>query len=386
MDVDVLVMRGNIINYEDLRTNTLLLAAYSGNHSYLEKLDKYDDEEDTIIDELIEKLPAAKAEEFNTTTKDAENHLDEEYDYIKELIEEGEGKEAVAYIYENPNFLSYKNQYKQGIDMLLDYILKRQDEVTNLNKVLVLVSLIIIAIAILAFLPAVVMIFAFAINRDSMYNDRWKKANALLLIDTLNNDRLRHLFKNYCKQEHSVENYCFLEEIQEYKTMCDEIVELQMKFFDDSTTSGSEINNIEMKHSSSASTSTSTVVTDIHVEIKKDKTNSKIPNVSEQDLEELENRKYEKALNIYKKYLTMEGEMTINISKHLVTPIKERLDMFEKKSLSMLPEDLFKNLESEISIVMLDTHQRFKQSIAFKKEMKIEKIKSHFKTDATSTH
>ncbi|KAL9656096.1 hypothetical protein ABK040_007714 [Willaertia magna] len=378
IDMNLVILGKDLVNYENLRTNSLFLAAYSLNLTYLDQLERYDSEEDETIQKLLLKLPSDKAIEFNETTTSAESELDEHYEAVEELIKDGKSKEAVVYLEENKNFLGAKRLYQEGIDSVMQYIIDIQQNASNIHKIFSLICLIICGSAIIAFLPAVTLIFGFAINRDGIYNKRWKKAKALLLIDTLHNDRLRHLFKDYCKQEHSIENYSFLEEVQEYKHMCDETIEMQMRFFE-------VVPSDNTKNPTGPTASVQSPTTSSHSSHSShSKESIDYKPVTEQELEDLENRKYEKALNIYKKYLSMEGEMTINVTKRLVTPIKERLDLFEKKILPMLPEELFRNLESEISIVMLDTHHRFKESIAFKKEMKIEKIKSHFKTDINS--
>ncbi|KAF0972554.1 hypothetical protein FDP41_009159 [Naegleria fowleri] len=98
-----------------------------------------------------------------------------------------------------------------------------------------------------------------------------------------------------------------------------------------------------------------------------------------------EKKKFELAKEIYNEFLDMNGSMTVNLSKKKTDVIKHKIEECANSAFPLLEDDLFDSIEREIAQLMLDTHRRFKESLAFKKQMKIDNINTRIKNAASQT-
>ncbi|KAL9646957.1 hypothetical protein ABK040_013815 [Willaertia magna] len=291
---------------------------------------------------------------LNSTTFEANNKMRTLQAQIFSYIIQGYPSDAIN-ILQGSEYASASSVFFSNIDSFVKEMENVQKDIESQILASTLAQLIIIAIALIIVTPIVVAIFLFAINRDDMNLLKLKRANAIMLMDTMADDHLRNLFKQHCEQEKSSENYNLLEKIHDYKALSERSLELQYKLFDDTTSeSASTVSGTDSTNSSN----------------KEVKTKKQL----EKEYNEVEAKKYEVAFEIYTDYLDINGEHAVNISKSLAEAVKDQLDQYNAKNIESLPETLFTYLEKEVCIIMLDTHQRFKQSLAFQKEMKIDKI------------
>ncbi|EFC40792.1 RGS and transmembrane domain-containing protein [Naegleria gruberi] len=242
---------------------------------------------------------------------------------------------------------------------------------TSMNLILGVLSLIIV-------IPALILSFTLSLNKDALHRKRWKKANAIVLLDTMADDRLRDLFRAHCEKEMALENFLFLQEVSIYKDLCIKAIEAQDAMY------GADL-EIGSASSSIASTTTSSITKSKKQKQFKQVTEKagtflqgakvlkKFGWLSDKDIDTVEQKKYEKAFEIYKKFLDMHGYHTINTNKANVQEIKEMVDGFLTGEVDFLPDTLFDTLEREIAELLVDTHRRFKKTLAFQKQMKIEK-------------
>ncbi|KAG2378663.1 hypothetical protein C9374_008302 [Naegleria lovaniensis] len=264
-----------------------------------------------------------------------------------------------------------------------------------------LAGLVIVCVSMAIVIPVVVLTLVCALNRDALYRKRLQRANAVMLIDTMQDSQLRELFRKHCEKEHSLDNYLFLERIGEYKNLCAKSFEIKSVLFDYSS---SDMNDDSM--------SVTTAITNNSDLSENGKKKKKSPHqYTEQDLKEVEKKKFELATLIYSEFLRIEGAHSVNISKKMADTVKLELERistttsgsstekevtspnttssstdqerpsvgifdWEEKTLS---ERLFDELENEIAIVMIDTHHRFKLSLEFQKQMKIHNIQTKLK-------
>ncbi|KAL9645037.1 hypothetical protein ABK040_004530 [Willaertia magna] len=282
------------------------------------------------------------------------------------LISEGKRNEALSLI-NTTNYFNLFNSFNNDLNEVLDLALSKERGKEEDLLAITVVGLIVIAIGLIILFPLMIGIFIFAINRDQLNLKKIKQANSVLLMDTMNNDKLRELFKKHCEKELSVENFKFLEKVTIYKRFCEQSFTIQEKLYgsDHSTSSDTTTsNNNNNNHNNQDNTNNS------------NNNNNKKQQVTEQDLRKIENKKYETAFDIYTDFLDINGGNAVNISKLFIEEVKKQLDNFNTGHNEILPEVLFDNAAREISIVMLDTHQRFKASLAFQKEMKIHKLQT----------
>ena len=388
-DVEILNTRTNVyIHYVYINSYTLM-AAYSGNTSYLSYYYAYKDVLHQELEELVAKLPKQVTSSFNDTNVNInDGYLQVVLAQAVKMVEVGNYTQAVALL-TSDNYTSKELVYKAIMDAIMGYVLTSQREVQQDSLIDVSITLSIIGISVIVIVPIIIFVFCFAIKRDSLYLQRLKKAKAVALIDTMNNEKLRELFKQHCKKEYSLENFEFLTQVQEYKKLCEQVMELAQTLSDGESTSSSTVTP-----STKSAPGTSLSVSDISKSISMDDIgNESVSSASsnnnrkkcphhgksiaelETALEEVETKKFTLASDIFRVFLNVNGEKSVNITKQDAENIKAELNMFQNHQIQALRDDLFEELENAVSIVMLDSHYRFKESIEFMKAMKIDKIK-----------
>ncbi|EFC48684.1 RGS domain-containing protein [Naegleria gruberi] len=252
-------------------------------------------------------------------------------------------------------YKNYFTTFRSGLDELVTYVQEKEQVKDQNILAITLVQLIIIVLSLFVILPIIIFVFTYAINRDSLYLEKIRRANAVMLMDTIEDEGLRALFKVHCEKEKSSENFLLLEKIQYYRSLCERSIDLQMRLFGQDAAISDALSDISADSSHSS----------------KKKKESPL----EREYNELEAKKYEVAFEIFTEFLEVTGDMAVNVSKVLTDFVKDKLDKFNDKQIDTLPEDMFDILGKETCLVMMDTHHRFKQSLAFQREMKIDKIK-----------
>ena len=174
-------------------------------------------------------------------------------------------------------------------------------------------------------------------------------------MDTMRDNKLRKLFREHCKQEHSLDNYLLLDRITDYKILCEKSFDIQVYLYDDHSPNSSSAHSDTLSDSGSSST---------HENGKKKKKR----NYTERDLHEIEKKKYEIAFEIYTDFLDVNGDKSVNINKYAADKVKQQLDYFASGDNEHLGDSLFDGVETEMCILMLDTYHRFKQTVEFQKQ------------------
>ena len=252
-------------------------------------------------------------------------------------------------ILESDTYAYNKLLWEGAIDAILFYVQRLQTTINSNDLASSIAQLIIIGSSLFTVLPILIVVMVYAINRDSINLEKIRKASAIMLMDTMEDDNLRNLFRLQCEQEKSLENFLLLDKIQYYRSLCEKSLDL--------------VGSMHVADNTSDSTSDTSG--------QSGKRKEKIEN----ELKETENKKYEVAFEIFTDFMDQQGEKSVNISSQLTESVKQTLDNFNNKNIISLPEKMFNVLENEICIVLMDAHHRFKQSLAFQREMKIDKIK-----------
>ena len=280
--------------------------------------------------------------------------------YIFGLLRQGSYQQDAIDTVNSQDYKDTDNLFYSGLTSLLNYVVTSEQSKDNSVIASNLVQLVIIVIALVIVLPVLVFVFTYAINRDSLYLEKIRRANSIMLLDTIADSNLRSLFKAHCEKEKSTENFLLLEKIHNYKAMCERVDDLNMKLYGDSTISDT---------ASASSKTDSTATAESVPKLKKEQVAK-----YEKELNEMEGKKYELAFEIYSYHLDINGDMAANVTKSKCDKVKVQLDNYNTKQIESLPLDLFKQIEKEVCLTMMDTHNRFKSSIAFQKEMKIHKL------------
>lgn len=358
---DILIAVGKVTSYFEVSNSLVLKSAYTGFKDtdtatkVASEYKNYTQELKTTLQTILKNLDdTAVSEMFNSTAIESSNYLDSQNSQLLLMVSFGQKDDAVIRI-NSDTYNKIKETFKTGLDQLVSFVQNKEKEKDTQVLAVTLVQLIVIAVSLFVILPIIVFVFTYAINRDSLYLEKIRRANAIMLMDTMEDDGLRALFRIHCEKEKSIENFLLLEKIQYYRSLCERSLDLQMRLFGD--------NN---------------VLSDVSSDISGDSAHSakkKKDSPLEREYAEVEAKKYEVAFEIFTEFLEVTGDMAVNISHVLTDSVKDKLDRFNDKQIETLPEDMFNILEKETCLVMMDTHHRFKQSLAFQREMKIDKIK-----------
>ncbi|KAG2378966.1 hypothetical protein C9374_007604 [Naegleria lovaniensis] len=276
------------------------------------------------------------------------------------MLKEGNFSRAMQ-ILDSPSYRSNMEAYSEEFQPLTDYLLGLQTFARNFNTIMTTACLVTIVVSFVVVAPTVVASIFVSLKRDTSNSKKLKQVKALLLQDTMHDNKLKNLFKEHCKKEMSLENFSLLDKINDYKTLCEKSFDIQVYLYDSSETSS--ISDVTSEAGSAMNGS------DLNNKKKKKK------GYTEKDLREIEKKKFELAFEIHTDYLDVHGDKSVNISKHFAEGVKQQLDFFATTQNEQLPEDLFYTVENEICIVMMDTHMRFKASLENQKQSKKESLK-----------
>ncbi|KAL9650935.1 hypothetical protein ABK040_015038 [Willaertia magna] len=371
-DINIIVDRGDIKNMRDTLTYTTLLAIYAPDNVtsdfYINFYNTTFNSYIKVLRNLMVSFPEGFKSGWATGGNPNGTTVSKFEQQAIALVEQDKKEEALSVIRDS-DYLYAFNNFTNNMDNVLDLVLKREVKHESDMLAITLVGFVVILIAIIVLLPIVIGIFVLAINRDQENVRKLKLANAVMLMDTMNNDKLRELFKKQCEEEHSMENYNFLEKVTLYKRLCEQSYEIQEKLY------GTDSHN-----SDSTSNTTSEVTNTTSTSATHSSSNSTMKGANrkheklEKELRNVEKKKYEMAFDVYTDFLDVNGGNAVNITKSFIEDVKVQLDYFNTGHNEILAEALFDSAAKEISIVMLDTHQRFKSSIAFQKQMKINNL------------
>ncbi|KAF0973313.1 hypothetical protein FDP41_008520 [Naegleria fowleri] len=294
----------------------------------------------------------------------------------------------------------------QSLDELATRSMLVFDAQEKISSVSSSINLAICILCLFIIIPVLILAFVLSINREVIHRKRWKKANAIVLLDTMADEQLAQLFKEHCKKEMALENFLFLQEVSMYKDLCLKAIEIQETLFNSTAHNNNNTNNNGHNNTldeldrtdsgsggsggasspkrgiyrNSGSKSCKSVYNLKQAEkvltsnlFQNNKVLKRFGWLSEKDMDAIEQRKYEKAKEIYQKFLDISGEYSINTNRHNIQQVKETLRSYESQLIDFLPDTLFDNLEREIAELLVDAHRRFKKTLAFQKQMKIEK-------------
>ncbi|KAF0981988.1 hypothetical protein FDP41_011849 [Naegleria fowleri] len=351
-EVELLILRADANLYSEVAASSLKIAVYSNiTNPYIPRWKSTKEKATSAIAAIVDALPPNVfltllngSAYFNSS-----NIPVNPYEQVAvDLLLAGKQKEAIKLI-ESKNFTSTSLAWKSVVSNLLTYA---KDLARNKNDYLLTASSVnlgLIGTSVLFVVPIVLTVFILAINREGISQKRLKKANAIMLLDTMADPSLRQLFRKHCEQEKAVESFDFLEKVAMYKEFCNQSYDLQERLFDQ--TSSSSSGEKEMQDQPKKKTA---------LEI---------------ELEEVEKKKYEIAFEIFTEFVDENGEKALNITRSSCEEVKTKLDHFNTGQNDHLPDELFDKLQTELAIVMLDIHQRFKNTLAFQKKMKIADIR-----------
>ncbi|KAG2374594.1 hypothetical protein C9374_010613 [Naegleria lovaniensis] len=363
-DIAILVARSEIMLYQAWIDAYTLVAAYSHNASYMSYYNNYKYTVKNLTNYLFDTIPR---DIYNVSyAEDVTRDLEISNEIAATLIANGNFTQAVQML-TSDRFLRERSAYGTLLDSLLHYILTTQQKAIESSEIAMLTSLIYLSVAIAITVPAIAFILGFAINRDGIYQQRLQRARAIELQDTMNNPKLKALFKKHCIKELNQENFDFLEQVDVYKKLCEHLFELVHSDDEVSTNSGTRVCIRTLAGTSSNSLST------LDTSKKRQRSMSSATELGN-EIEQVEARKYSLVKDIYNTFLDVNGMKSLNITKSSAEVVKNALQQYEDKTIHSLSDSLFDSLERDISITLLDSHFRFKQSMDFLKEMKIKKI------------
>ncbi|KAG2388046.1 hypothetical protein C9374_000896 [Naegleria lovaniensis] len=351
-EVELLILRADANLYSEVAASSLKIGVYSNiTNPYIPRWQSTKARATSAIAAIVDALPEdvfLKLLNGSAYFNSSSIPVNPYEQVVVDLLLAGKQKDAIK-LMESKNFTSTQLAWKSVVSNLLTYA---KELARNKNDYLLTASSVnlgLIGTSVLFVVPIVLTIFILAINREGASQKRLKKANAIMLLDTMADPSLRQLFRKHCELEKAAESFDFLEKVAMYKEFCNRSYDLQERLFDQTNSSSS--GDKEMQDQPKKKTAL------------------------EVELEDVEKRKYEVAFEIFTEFVDEHGEKALNITRTSCEEVKTKLDHFNTGKNDHLPDDLFDKLQTEIAIVMLDIHQRFKTTLAFQKKMKIADIR-----------
>ncbi|EFC46487.1 predicted protein [Naegleria gruberi] len=186
------------------------------------------------------------------------------------------------------------------------------------------VNLILVSITLLIIVPVMVIVLIITIGRDNLFMDKLKKADAHVIIEVMEDDRLHILFKEFCKLNNQYSKVLFLEKVMLYKEQCEKVYDLHDQIESLSDVSGGEASK-SLSH----------------------------------EVDILEAKKFELAFEIITEFLDNDSESFLGVKllggKRDIEKVKKT---FDEKSMN-LPDKLFKSLQTNVAVYLLQTHKLF---------------------------
>ncbi|EFC43058.1 predicted protein [Naegleria gruberi] len=383
-DIDLLATRAKVSTYTAYIQAYTLVAAYSGNEGYLAYYNNYSKVNDELTENMLQKIPQSISQQYRNNLQGIVNYLTDTDSQAVSNIRDGNFTEAVRLL-TSATYIARRNTFRTAQDVVLDYVLASQEQVSKITNAMSITSLSIICLAVVVTVPVIIFVFGLAIRSDSNNVQKLREALAVDISHTMNNDRLRNLFKNHCKKEFNSENFEFLEKVQQYKRLCEYQIEL-VQTLSEETESSNSLGSVSFELSEVSNNATPSTISVVDQSSKsntslsvgqpttKRKKNLSTTQELETELEVVEAKKFQLAQEIYEEFLNVNGPKSVNIDKKSTHDVLFQIELYKNRQISSLPDDLFDFLEKEIEIVMLDSHYRFKLSMEFLKEMRVKKI------------
>ncbi|EFC42082.1 predicted protein [Naegleria gruberi] len=416
-----------IVHPSDGLTKLLNNQSAHSNNNLDNHLEAHQDWIDSMLNEIFNIIPV---EDFANHDYDKNVVISELMDahsklkiLEKQIIDVNSTGTAIAII-EGEEYEGLKEMFEKKIAIIEDMSSYLSDTEDNWMGIYTIIISSVTIIAFIIVLPVMIFLFVAALNKEALNRERLKKAKAVMLLDVMNDPKLRDLFKQHCKQELSLENYEVLIRTNLYREYSRQIWEMQDILFTDtsstsetddhgaakSVTSGNDTDAISSVSSGDNQTKQNSITsgshsTTTHNSQKKTQTNpalsfndtdnksslkkkKKIKNVTEEEYKIVCNKRFELANEILVDFLRLDGKNSVNVSKRFADQVEALLQEFtlfsvdsdqlvtnpDKKMNDQLPDDLFEPLQNEIAVVMLDTLQRFKLGVQFQRKMKIDKV------------
>ena len=306
--------------------------------------DKYYEVLNVLLVSVPEDVVYSKRNNMSREDVRSRKAVKEELSVI-EMVRSSNYSQAIT-ILDSPLYQYYLAGYPEEIQPVLDYVINMQAVVAEEDLGTTLASLIILVVSIVIVVPVLIAYIVLSVRKDTTKEKQLRQVRKYMLMDTINDSALCEKFKEFCKIERSEENFAVLEKINDYKKLCEKSFDIQVFLFDTDILSGSD-------QFSETTTTTS------NEDSSKKKKNIK-KGFTEKDLSDIEKRKFEIAFEIHTDFLDVRGERSVNTSKQVADNVKQFLDYFAKGENESLPENLFEIVETEMCVLMMDTHRRFK--------------------------
>ncbi|EFC45575.1 predicted protein [Naegleria gruberi] len=227
--------------------------------------------------------------------------------------------------------------FTQSLDLALilaDKAASNEDEYMNLNAIIDLVLSVFVLIIIIP--STAILLIKSAVN-DNKFLEKLKKADARVVIETIADIRLQNEFKELCKEHNQLSKYLFMERVQSFNEICQRVFALQDEI--------EEGVNLEMSKK-------------MLIEI-----------------DQLESKKFELSFELITEYLDLGSDTFLGYpligGKKAAEKIKK---IFDTQSVH-LPENLFKNVQSNVSLNLLPIYKLCKSNQQRKRNQRMKLMK-----------
>ncbi|EFC45574.1 predicted protein [Naegleria gruberi] len=214
--------------------------------------------------------------------------------------------------------------FTQSLDLALilaDKAASNEDEYMNINAI---IDLSLVGFVLIIIIPSIGLILIKSAVNDNKFMEKLQKADARIVIETIADPRYQSYFKELCKEHNQLSKYLFMERVQLFNEICQRVFTLQDEI--------EEGVNLEMSKK-------------MLIEI-----------------DDLEAKKFELSFELITEYLDLGSDTFLGFRlvgrKRSIEKIKK---IFDTQSMN-LPENLFKNIQSNVSLNLLPIYKLFKSN------------------------
>ncbi|KAG2373767.1 hypothetical protein C9374_011856 [Naegleria lovaniensis] len=362
LDADILLLRGDLSSFSEKTKCAVQLTAYGNKTTYLETYYLNVVNVTYGLKQLKTQLLPPHLYILNDTnepTLEMDN-------MIIDFVTKGQPAPAIALL-ESKEYVQKRQLFNNFMSNVLQYSSGVAESKNSYILIAGIVNLTLVVTALVVVVPIVIIVFAMAIRKERKSSKKLKKATGLMLMDTMEDDKEKLKFKEFCQQEGGMEVFTFIDKTLDYEKLCEKQEEILKRH-------PHVLTQLQQREQ---------IATSVDQSKKKYKTKSKdansttslnTPSFSSEQLQwkEIEKEKYELVFEIFTEYLDGDvGECPLVVSGDIHDTLMNQMDQFDVDRVqTYLKSNLFDQIQKEVSNAYLSVlHFKYKHLMEASKKM-----------------
>nr|CAG4709809.1 unnamed protein product [Naegleria fowleri] len=351
IEMDILLLRGDLSSLSEKTKCAVQLTAYGNKTTFMDGYNNYVVNVTNSLKILKSELLPSNLYILNDTN---EPTMDMDRAFM-DFVNNGKASQAVALL-ESEEYSKKRQLFNTFMNNVLQYSSEVAESKNSYILTAGIINLTLIMTALVVVVPVVLIVFIMALRKERISSKKLKKATGIMLMDTMEDEKEKLKFKEFCQKEGGMEIFLFMDKTLDFVKLCKKQEEILKKHpelisqLDREEKHNSSIENSKKKYKASNAT--------------KQELPNKHNTSSEQQLwKEIEKEKYELVFEIISEYLDGDvGECPLVVSGHIHDSLIKQVDAFDiDKVQTYFKSSLFDAIQKEISNAYLNIlHFRFK--------------------------